>query len=141
MPIEPWRVELVESSMPIWTVLCCGYWSSDRQPSAASIESFIRSDDFFELPYPYLATRLIADILSDKRRKFARGDYIDIQSVARVLPYCGMVVVDSNMAERVRRLGLDKRFKVAVFSAGTEDLHQAAAWLDGLVATTGPDGS
>jgi hypothetical protein len=53
-------------------------------------------------------------------------------SLSQVLPYADMAIVDSNMAERIGRLRIDKRFGVRALPASSKGLAEAAAWLEQL---------
>lgn len=125
---QAWRAKALRlHSLVTWGA---GLLQQGRTPSAEAFDRFITSDAFFELPCVLASTRIAADILSDKHRKFGRGDLADLQAAAWTVPYAHLMVVDGNMAERIRRLKLDTHFDTAVFPASSRGLKDAASWLD-----------
>jgi hypothetical protein len=106
------------------------YWGEgDGGISSRSVDDFLASDAFFDLPYIYCAVRLTASLLSEKARRFRDSDYVDLRFVARALPYCDLMLVDADLKNRIQSQKLDQRFSTQVLSAKLSDYREAATWL------------
>jgi len=122
-----WRTEAQESRR--WR------WRPEEQEeetcgiSSKSMDEFLASEAFFDLPYAACAVTLTASLLSEKNRKFRDSDYVDMRFVARALPYCDLMVLDADLANRVRSTKLDQRFSTKVLSAKLAGHGEAAEWL------------
>jgi hypothetical protein len=113
-----------------------GSWASSwappgyQRPTRAEILAVLESPELFDLPFPRCSTLLRASLLSEKHRRFRASDAVDIRFASRALPYCDLMVVDSNLADRIKRLKLDKEMGTRVESAGTKGIEAATNWIN-----------
>jgi hypothetical protein len=102
---------------------------SRRDISKQDVTQFVLSEQFTDLPYIYCATRLAASLLAERRRHFLDSDFVDLRFAAQALPYCDLMIVDGDLANRLSSQKLGQQYDVTIFSARGNDLHAAAQWL------------
>jgi hypothetical protein len=82
------------------------------------VDRFFRSPYFGELPLPFISCRLGADLLTGNE-PIRSGDSMDVNLLAVALPVSHYVVTDRRMELRIKKLGLDTKCGVLVFSMST----------------------
>lgn len=108
-------------------------------PSHDGVMRLIESPAFTRLPYVDCKSALVASLLSEPVRLFRDSDHNDIQFSSLVLPYVHLMMVDANLANRLRVLKLGERYRTKVLGAKLDDYYEAAEWL--ASRTGGPLGS
>jgi hypothetical protein len=98
------------------------YWTRlGAQPCGwEGLWNFFCSPYFNELPLPYIACRLGAELLTGNE-PIATGDSKDIDLLSVALPVAHYVLTDRRMEQRIKKLGLDEMFHAEVFSMSTVD--------------------
>jgi hypothetical protein len=86
----------------------------------AGLERYFHSSYLTELPIPYVACRLGADLMTGNE-PIAPSDAMDVNLLAVALPVAHYVLTDRRMELRIKDRGLDKRCGTAVFSMNTID--------------------
>src|SRR5215469_301636 len=79
------------------------------------VDRFFRSSYFSELPIPFIGCQLGAELLTGNE-PIASGDPMDVNLLAVALPAAHYAVTDRRMELRIKKLGLDKKYQVQVFS-------------------------
>lgn len=88
---------------------------------------FLDSDLFKNIPFIDIEAKLISDILTEKR-EVKKSDALDIEHLKTVLPYCDMIITDKDVSHRIKKRGLDERYKTKVFSL--RDCQEIIAFLN-----------
>jgi hypothetical protein len=106
-------------------------WSSDptQTPTDAAVKATIEGEQFDELPFVHCKCRLVASLLSEATRRFRDSDFIDMLFASSALPYCHLMIVDRNLATRIRNHRLDGRYGTRVFGSGPDEYWAAASWI------------
>jgi hypothetical protein len=76
---------------------------------------FFASPYFSELPQPFVSSRLTAELLTGNE-SVSSSDPMDIDLLSIALPIAHFVLTDRRMERRIKKLGLDAKYKTAVFS-------------------------
>jgi hypothetical protein len=91
------------------------------QPAGwGGVDRYFRSPYFSELPLPFISCRLGADLLTGNE-PIAPSDSMDVDLLAVALPVAHYVLADRRMELRIKKLGLDTKHGVAVFSMSNID--------------------
>jgi hypothetical protein len=87
------------------------------------IIEFVESDHFSEIPIIDISCRMWAKILThNTNRTIKTGDATDIDIVSAYLPYVDVLATDTFVANTIKGLGYDSKYKTTVFGAKKEDL-------------------
>jgi hypothetical protein len=98
----------------VWTDL------GGQPPGWKGLDGFFRSPYFTELPLPFIRCRLGAELLTGNE-PIQSGDSMDVELLSVALPVAHYVVTDRRMELRIKKLGLDTKCVVQVFSMATVD--------------------
>ncbi len=86
-------------------------------PVGDSFKKFYFSEEFTQIPYVDIQTRIFAYLLTDRsRNNIKKGDMRDAVNMGILLPYCDFIVTDEDMKNIIQKLELDKTYKTTVFS-------------------------
>ncbi len=98
------------------------FWRELRgqPPKWEGILQFFASPYFSELPQPYVASRMVAELLTGNE-PIAPSDPMDVDLLSVALPISHFVLTDRRMELRVKKLGLDKRCSTEVYSMSSID--------------------
>lgn len=86
------------------------------------IEEFIKSEHFKCLPIVEIYSQMWTKILTDRNRSVKGSDATDVEIISAYLPYVDIMATDSFMANIIRNLGLDKKYKTMIFSSKNNEL-------------------
>jgi hypothetical protein len=124
------------------------HYLPEEQPFADRLSrcaEFFASDDFAKVPNLWVKARMFATLKDmvkrgayanrDEARKRLSGVFDDISHISLYAPYCDAFVMDTPMADLVRKptVGLEQRYGVKVFSL--TNWAELLAWLGDLEAS------
>ena len=75
---------------------------------------FLFSEDYKSIPFEEISCKLMADIIT-RRSPIKSGDYMDIDHLSAVIPYCKFVITDRKMKATVNRRKIDTKYKTKVY--------------------------
>jgi hypothetical protein len=81
---------------------------------------FFGSNTYKSIPYIDISCSLYAERVTGTT-PIESGDYMDIEQVATLLPYCDMLVTDKKMKNRIRKFGFDSKYRTKVYSMSDSD--------------------
>jgi len=94
-----------------------------RKEEILMLRSFLNPDSVESVPFINIFCSLWAStIYHEQTRKYEIGDLLDIVALACAIPYCQIVTTDNNMKNIIKRLHLDEKYRVSVYSPGRKDL-------------------
>lgn len=126
------------------TMLCCFPTETPPEEHWKQVIRFFISDNFAQLPYQLLSTRMFAKLKdmvkngaytnSVSALKRLNGFFFDIKHIATYAPYCNALVIDKPMAALVTdpRVGIEKRYGIKVFSLN--NWSELIDWLNAIEA-------
>lgn len=89
------------------------------------IKDFSKSEHFRNMPLVEIGSKLWARILTAHgNRKVQSGDATDIEVIASFLPYVDVMAIDGFMANNVKVLKLDEKYKTTIFTAKGDGLRK-----------------
>jgi Ni,Fe-hydrogenase I large subunit len=94
-------------------------WKRYHKSGLSGYLEFLRSNDFKQLPHIEIASYMTADLFTSKRKSIEVGDPTDISNISTLLPYCDYILTDRDQMNRIRRLGIDKKYSTKIYSLST----------------------
>ena len=96
----------------------------------ARLGEFLVSENFKACPFVDIQSQLYAALMVfDPGHAPEAGDDYDTQIIATAMPHCKVLAVDNYMKHLVERIGLDKKYRVRMFSAKREGLEGLLEFL------------
>jgi hypothetical protein len=92
------------------------FWNEEQKSGLSGYLDFLKSNDYKQLPYVDINARMVTDLFTSKRKSLEIGDPTDISNLSTLLPYCDYVLTDRDQMNRIKRLGLDKKYDTKVFA-------------------------
>jgi hypothetical protein len=89
-----------------------------RKPSSLGLEESMKVGDL-----------VLVHASGIEIRRFRNSDINDIRFAARALPYCDLMIVDGDLANRIRGLKLDRQYSTRIVGAKLPGYRDAAEWL------------
>ncbi|MEH7355306.1 hypothetical protein V7150_17250 [Neobacillus drentensis] len=90
-------------------------WSEiTGQSDIDSYLEFLHSEEFKSIPYIDISSHLIADMMTSTK-KWDSGDPKDISNLSAYLPYSNFILTDKAQYNRIKRLGLDSKYKTEIY--------------------------
>lgn len=87
------------------------------------IKNFAFSENFKTMPIVEIGSKLWAKIITAHgNRKIKSGDATDIDVISSYLPYVDVLAIDNFMANTVKELKIDEKYKTIIFDAKGEGL-------------------
>lgn len=87
------------------------------------IKNFAVSENFRNIPLVEIGSKLWARILTAHgNRRVQSGDATDVEMISSYLPYVDVMAIDDFMANNVKELKLNEKYKTVVFSAKGDGL-------------------
>jgi hypothetical protein len=99
--------ELVNRPMQKWSEIT-------GQSEISGYLEFLLSEEHKRIPYIDISSHLIADIMTSTK-KWDSGDPKDISNLSSYLPYCNYILTDKAQYNRIKRLGLDRKYDTEVY--------------------------
>jgi hypothetical protein len=99
--------ELVNRPMQKWSQI------TGHSEIAGYLE-FLQSKEHRRIPYIDISSNLIADIMTSTKM-WDSGDPKDISNLSSYLPYCNFILTDKAQYNRIKRLGLDRKYETEVY--------------------------
>jgi len=91
---------------------------------------FLNSAVFLEIPWVDISTQLWAKLLTHYgSRPFKEGDQTDIDVISTYLPYVDVLATDGFMAQLVKQLKLDQKYRTRIFDARRKGIDEFATFL------------
>jgi len=75
---------------------------------------FINSDYYKSVPAVDISARIWAHKITS-RNPIESGDYMDIDQISPILPYCNFVFTDRKMKNLILNFGFDDKYKTKVY--------------------------
>jgi len=89
------------------------------------IKDFAGSENFKGIPLVEIGSKLWARILTAHgNRKVQSGDATDVEVISSYLPYVDVMAIDGFMANNVKELKLDEKYKTTIFTAKGDGLRK-----------------
>jgi hypothetical protein len=98
------------------------YWKelAGTPPGLEGLHKFFCSSHFNNLPIARIRCQLGADLLT-RNQPILPGDMMDVELLSVAIPVSHFVLTDRSMAERIKRLGIDKEWNTEVYSMSDID--------------------
>lgn len=100
--------EIITSPLSDWEKI------TEKADDILGYLDFLKSDLFREIPNYFIQCNMMSDIMISKKG-WEIGDLKDILNISAFLPYCDFVLTDKAQSNRLKRLGIDKRYSTKVF--------------------------
>lgn len=104
-----------------------------RKEEIPRLFSFLDHKSIDRVPFINVFCSLWAStIVHEPRRKYKRGDLLDIAPLACVIRYCQMITTDTNMKNFIERLHFNDKYGLSVYAPTIKDLEDFGKVLSGL---------
>lgn len=127
--LKKFEADLISGRHDFWNFMAANgplmyryFWRELRgePPEWEGVLKFFTSPYFSELPQPYVSSRMVAELLTGNE-PIAPSDPMDVDLLSVALPISHFVLTDRRMEQRVKKLGLDKKYSVEVYSMSSID--------------------
>ena len=93
-------------------------WTASGGTDSSAFARFLTSPSCTNVPHSEIGAEIFADVMVSSQ-PIESGDLHDVGHLSIALPVARLVLTDARMRDRLRRLTLDLRWSVKVFSIGT----------------------
>lgn len=83
--------------------------------SSTESKRFFVSEEYKAVPFIDIHSRLCADLMTSEANLW-ESDLRDLYQLSIVIPYCDFVMTDKARKNQLRRLGIDKKYRTAIYS-------------------------
>ncbi len=92
---------------------------------------FLVSDYHTAVPHVDISCKLWADLMTSNMR-IERSDFMDIEYLSTVIPYCDFVITDDKRKNQLRKLEIDKTYSTRIYSLRETEIDALLAELEKL---------
>lgn len=100
------------------------HWWRYETSKAADLEGlqeFYLSEEFKNIPYLKIASKMYARIVTEKNRIIKNSDKMDVEQMSILLPYCNYILTDAELKTRIEQFKFDETYNVKVFALKNSD--------------------
>lgn len=105
-------------------------YETNKTADLEGLKGFYLSEEFKNIPYIEIASKMYAQITTERNRTIKNSDQMDVEQMSTLLPYCDYIITDAELNTRIKQFNFDKKYNVKVFSL--RNINELINELDGL---------
>jgi len=89
-------------------------WEQVAGDDKNGLLNFFSSDTYKQIPYVYIYSHLVSDLIVGNEPLTKPSDYFDVNILSSIIPFANYIVVDNSMRNRIERLKLTEAYSCKV---------------------------